>query len=82
VPGVGAEIVLSVDGGWRRTRLFRAHGQAKLSGAIADTRAMFEGERLGVIETLAVVSPHRPSFVALALKLDRSRSSHPAQRFA
>jgi hypothetical protein len=38
VPGVGAEIVLTVDGEWRRTRLFRTHEQAELSGAIADTR--------------------------------------------
>ena len=42
VPGVGAEIVLSVDGEWRRTRLFRSHEQAELVGAIADTRTMFE----------------------------------------
>ena len=44
VPGVGAEIVLTVDGELRRTRLYRAHEQAELSGAIADTRAMFEGK--------------------------------------
>jgi hypothetical protein len=42
VPGVGAEIVLSVDGEWRKTRLFRAHEQAELSGAIAETLAAFE----------------------------------------
>ena len=36
--------VLSVDGEWRKTRLFRAHEQAELSGAIADTRAMFAGK--------------------------------------
>ena len=42
VPGVGAEIVLTVDGEWRRTRLYRAHEQAELSGAIADTRAALE----------------------------------------
>ena len=41
VPEVGAEIVLSVDGEWRRTRL---HEQAELSSAIADTRAAFEGK--------------------------------------
>ena len=35
VPGIGAEIVLSVDGEWRRTRLFRSHEQAGLVGAIA-----------------------------------------------
>jgi hypothetical protein len=41
---IGAEIVLSVDGDWRRSRLFRSHEQAELVGAIADTRAMFEGK--------------------------------------
>ena len=44
VRGVGAEIVLSVDGEWRRTRLFRAHEQAELSGAIGETRARFEAK--------------------------------------
>ena len=44
VPGVGAEIVLTVDGELRKTRLFWSHEQAKLAGAIADTRTMFEGE--------------------------------------
>jgi hypothetical protein len=44
VPGLGAEIVLTVDGEWRKTRLFRSHEQAELVGAIADTRAMFEGK--------------------------------------
>ena len=32
------------DGEWRRMRLFRAHEQAELSGAIADTRATFEAK--------------------------------------
>jgi hypothetical protein len=41
VPGVGAEIVMTVDGELRRSRLFRSHEQAELSGAIADTRATF-----------------------------------------
>ena len=41
VPGVGAEIVLTVDGELRKTRLFRSHEQAELVGAIVDTRAMF-----------------------------------------
>jgi hypothetical protein len=41
VPGVGAEIVLTVDGELRRTRLFRSHERAELVGAIADTRVMF-----------------------------------------
>jgi hypothetical protein len=44
VPGVGAEIVLTVDGEWRRTRLFRSHEQAELVGAIAETRATFEAK--------------------------------------
>jgi hypothetical protein len=44
VPGVGAEIVLSLDGERRKARLYRAHEHAELSGAIADTRAMFEAK--------------------------------------
>jgi hypothetical protein len=44
VPGIGAEIVLTVDGQWRKTRLFRSHRQAEPVGAIADTRTMFEGK--------------------------------------
>ena len=44
VPGISAEIVLAVDGERRKTRLFRSHEQAELVGAIADTRAMFEGK--------------------------------------
>jgi hypothetical protein len=47
VPGIGAEIVLLVDGEWRRTRLFRSHEQAELAGAIADTRATFEARKDG-----------------------------------
>jgi hypothetical protein len=43
VPGIGAEIVLTVDGELRNTRLFRSHEQAELVSAIADTRTMFEG---------------------------------------
>jgi hypothetical protein len=39
VPGISAEIVLTVDGELRKTRLFRSHEQAELVGAIADTRA-------------------------------------------
>jgi hypothetical protein len=42
VPGIGAEIVLTVSGELRKTRLFRPHEQAELVGAIADTRAIFE----------------------------------------
>jgi len=38
VPGIGAEIVLTVDGELRKTRLFRSHEQAELVGPIADTR--------------------------------------------
>ena len=37
VPGIGAEIVLTVDGELRKTRPFRSHEQAELIGAIADT---------------------------------------------
>ena len=44
VPGVGAEIVLTVNGELRRPRLFRSHEQAELVGAIADARAVFEGK--------------------------------------
>jgi hypothetical protein len=44
VPGVGAEIVLSVDGQWRKTRLFGSHGHAELVGATADTRTAFEAK--------------------------------------
>jgi hypothetical protein len=44
VPGIGAEIVLTVDGQWRKTRLFRSHEQAELVGAIAETRAVFEAK--------------------------------------
>jgi hypothetical protein len=44
VPGIGAEIVLTVDGELRKTRLFRSHEQAELVGAIADTRTIFEGK--------------------------------------
>ena len=36
VPGIGAPIVLTVDGELRKTRLFRSHEQAELGGAIAD----------------------------------------------
>jgi hypothetical protein len=44
VSGIGAEIVLTVDGELRKTRLFRSHEQAELVGAITDTRTMFEGK--------------------------------------
>ena len=37
VPGIGAEIVLTVDGTLRKTRLFRSHEQAELVVAIAGT---------------------------------------------
>jgi hypothetical protein len=43
VPGIGAEIVLTVDGELRRSRLYRSHEQAELVGAIADTRARLRG---------------------------------------
>ena len=44
VPGIGAEIVLTVDGELRRSRLYRSHEQAELVGAIADTRALYEAK--------------------------------------
>ena len=44
VPGIGAEVVLTVDGELRRSRLYRSHEQAELVGGIADTRAMFEAK--------------------------------------
>ena len=43
VPGIGGEIVLTVDGELR-TGSFRSHQQAELVGAIADTRTRFEGK--------------------------------------
>ena len=42
--GVGATIVLTVDGELPKTRLFRSHEQAETVGAIAHTRTMFEGK--------------------------------------
>ena len=42
VPGIGAELVLSIDGELRRSRLYRAHEQAEHSCAIADTKTTFE----------------------------------------
>lgn len=51
VPGIGAELVLTVDGELRRTRLYRADEEAELSGAIADTRTSFRGEGVGVKKT-------------------------------
>jgi hypothetical protein len=41
LPGIGAEIVITADGEWRKTRLFRSHEQAELVSAIADTRTIF-----------------------------------------
>ena len=46
VPGVGAELVLSVNGELRRARLYRAHEQAELSGALR-TRAPCSRRRGG-----------------------------------
>jgi hypothetical protein len=46
VPGIGAEIVLTVDGEWRRTRLFWSHEQAELVGAIRNTRELYEAEEV------------------------------------
>ena len=44
VPGIGAEIVLTIDDELRRSRLFRSHEQVELVGAIADTRAISKGK--------------------------------------
>jgi hypothetical protein len=44
VPGIGGEIVLTVDVELRYRRLFRSHEQAELVGAIADTRTMLEAK--------------------------------------
>ena len=44
MPGIGAEVVLTVNGEFRRSALFRSHEQAELVGAIADTRAMLDGK--------------------------------------
>jgi hypothetical protein len=44
VPGIGAEVVLTVDGELRKTRLFGSHEQAELVVAIADTRATVEAK--------------------------------------
>src|SRR4051812_34087767 len=63
VPGIAAEIVLTVDGEVRKTRLFRSHEQAELVGAIADTRANVRGEGVGVTASrvrLLVGPPARP----------------------
>jgi hypothetical protein len=39
VPGIGTEIVLTLDGEWRKTRLFRTHEQAYMGFARVDRRA-------------------------------------------
>jgi hypothetical protein len=48
VPGIGAEVVLTVDGELRKTRLFRSHEQAELVGAIAEPRARCSSGGVGV----------------------------------
>jgi hypothetical protein len=42
VSDIGTELVLLVDGEWQKSRLFKAHEQAELATAIAETRAKFE----------------------------------------
>jgi hypothetical protein len=42
VPGIGSELALFVDGELQKSRLFKAHEQAELATAIAETRARFE----------------------------------------
>jgi hypothetical protein len=44
VSGIGAEIVLTVDGELRKARLFKLHEQAEMVGASAATWAMYEGK--------------------------------------
>ena len=46
---MGAEVVLTVDGELRKTRLFWSDEQAELAGAIADTRARVRGEAVGMM---------------------------------
>ena len=57
VPRVGAELVLSVDGELRRARLYCAHEQAELSGAIANPRAMFEARDASLGPSVRLVGP-------------------------
>jgi hypothetical protein len=93
VPGVGAEIVLRVDGELRRPRLYRAHEQAELSGAIADTRAAFEGRGGRDADDEEQAAPEqrapqdvwvRPAavgkvFASMALQLQVARRALPLQ---
>ena len=51
VPGIGAEIVLTVDGEWRKTRLFRSHEQAELVGAIGHAGDV-RGEGMSVNDSM------------------------------
>src|SRR5215207_6663169 len=84
VPGIGAEIVLTVDSELRQTRLFRSHEQAELVGAIADTRAMFEG-RGGREMRGSIKQRYRGSWsIILDLgyvsgRLSRGRAARPAR---
>jgi hypothetical protein len=39
VPGIGAKIVLTVDGEWRKTRLFRSYEHPELGGVTPKARA-------------------------------------------
>ena len=41
VPGIGAEIMLTVNGELRRSRLYRSHEREEFVAAIADTSATF-----------------------------------------
>ena len=47
VPGVGAELVLTIDGELRRTRLFRSHEQAELCPARLRIRGLRSSRRAG-----------------------------------
>jgi hypothetical protein len=48
VPGIGAEIVLTVDGEWRRSRLFRSHEQAEQGRRDCRYAGDVRGEGVGV----------------------------------
>ena len=49
VAGIGAEIVLTVDGELRKTRLFRSHEHRPRVRDCGDEFGLLRGERLGVI---------------------------------
>jgi hypothetical protein len=61
VPGIGAAIVLTVDGELRKTRLFRSHEQAELGGAIADNADNVSGVgKTSLFNVLSLFWPTAP----------------------